>query len=183
MCWHYQIEDCPASFQELVFGNCLALKLWKWYFGVQSKAVCNGHLHLGLESSWQEGLLFLTLQQPPTSCYGCLGEGVLSLNSSHFILSKTQFGRYHYYRLVYRWGNCCLERWNHLPKFTAQKQQSLTLELLMPLLLTTTELSHLLSGDIIIGAAAFWERYRDFLLKYCLYLTSQQPSFAELLKH
>lgn len=53
----------------------------------------------------------------------------------------------------------------------------------MPLLLTTTELSHLLSGDIIIDASAFWERYWDFLLKYCSYLTSQQPSFAELLKH
>lgn len=71
---------------------------------------------------------------------------------------------------------------NRLPKFTAQKQQSLTLELLMPLLLTTPELSHLLSGDITIDASAFWERHWHFLLQYCLYLTSQQPSCAELVK-
>lgn len=79
MCWHYQVEDCSASFQELVFGKCLALKLWKWYFGVQSKDVCNGHLNVGLESSWQEGLLVLTWQPPPTSCYACPGRGCCRL--------------------------------------------------------------------------------------------------------
>lgn len=39
MCWHYQVEDCSAGFEGLIFGNFLALKLWQWYFGVQSKEV------------------------------------------------------------------------------------------------------------------------------------------------
>lgn len=79
------------------------------------------------------------------------------------------------------WGHHHSEKWNHLATLTAQKQQSLALELLIPVLFTLVRPSCWLSEDIIIGTVRLLKELPEFPLYCCLSLQVER-SFAELLR-